>query len=144
MSERRRIGRLKILLAKVGFDGHDRGVKILAATFRDEGHEVIYLGKYLTVDAVVAAAVQEDVDVIGLSFLGGSHIGYCEEAGRKMRENGLADALLVVGGTIPHQDFDSLKNAGVDAVFSANTRLKEITDFLDGHCAARGSGQWRK
>jgi len=122
--------RLKILLAKVGFDGHDRGVKILAAIFREHGHEVVYLGKYLTVETVVNAAIEENVDVVGLSFLGGSHVGYCQEMVKLLAENDRDDVLLIVGGVIPHQDMDALKAAGVDAVFAANTDTRDILSFL--------------
>jgi len=122
---------LKILLAKVGFDGHDRGVKILASIFRERGHEVVYLGKYLTVETVIAAAIDEDVDVVGLSFLSGSHVGYCQELVKLLAEHGRDDVLLIVGGVIPHQDMDALEAVGVDAVFAANTDTRKILSFLD-------------
>jgi methylmalonyl-CoA mutase C-terminal domain/subunit len=127
--------RLKILLAKVGFDGHDRGIKILTSILREHGHEVVYLGKYLTVAVVVEAALQEDVDVIGLSFLGGSHITYCQEIAQRLRERGLGRVCLVVGGVIPDKDIDPLKQAGVHAVFTPNTDTRDILKFLDNFAA---------
>ena len=121
----------RILLAKVGFDGHDRGVKILATVFRDAGHDVIYLGKYLTTDQVVAAALQEDVDVIGLSFLGGAHITYCEEIQQKLAAENADDILLLVGGVIPHKDMLKLNEMGIEGVFATNTDTRDILKFLD-------------
>lgn len=121
----------RILLAKIGFDGHDRGIKIIAAVLRDAGYEVLYLGKYMTAGSVVKAAVDEDVDAIGLSFLQGSHVIYSEEVVELMKENGIKDVLLIVGGVITHKDFVKLKEIGVDAIFPANTITREIVQFLD-------------
>ncbi len=121
----------RILLAKVGFDGHDRGVKILAAVLREAGHEVIYLGKYLTVPSVLEAAVEEDVAVIGLSFLGGAHLAYCREMVAGMRARELGHVTLMVGGVIPAKDRAALAEMGVAGVFSANTRTREIVSFLE-------------
>lgn len=127
---------LKILLAKVGFDGHDRGIKILTSIMRENGHEVVYLGKYLTVPMVLEAALQEDVDVVGLSFLGGSHLSYCEETAQGLVANGLAHVGLIVGGVIPDKDIEPLKRAGVHAVFTPNTDTRDILAFLDEFAAA--------
>ncbi|MDP6564400.1 MAG: cobalamin B12-binding domain-containing protein [Alphaproteobacteria bacterium] len=121
----------RILLAKVGFDGHDRGVKVLAAAFRDAGHEVIYLGKYLTVAAVVQAAIQESAEVIGLSFLGGAHLTYCRELMELIAEEGLDDRLVIAGGVIPRKDFPALTEMGIAGIFDTNTRTGDILDFLD-------------
>jgi methylmalonyl-CoA mutase C-terminal domain/subunit len=123
--------RLKILLAKVGFDGHDRGIKILTSIMRENGHEVVYLGKYLTVPMVLEAARQEDVDVVGLSFLGGSHLTYCEETARGLVSNHMPHVGLIVGGVIPEKDIEPLRKAGVHAVFTPNTDTREILTFLD-------------
>ncbi len=128
---------LKILLAKVGFDGHDRGVKILTSILREHGHEVIYLGKYLMVPMVLEAAMQEDVDIVGLSFLGGSHLTYCEEIADGLRRRGLSQVGLMVGGVIPDKDIERLKNAGVHAVFTTNTDTRDILTFLDAFAASR-------
>ena len=138
MNEQRRGRRYRVLLGKVGFDGHDRGVKIVAAVLREAGYEVIYLGKYLTVDSVVKTAVDEDVDVIGLSFLGGSHVVYSRELVEQIKAKGLDDILYMVGGVIPHKDIQTLKDMGVDAVFPANTMSKEIVVFFDQEIEKRG------
>jgi len=123
--------RNRVLLAKVGFDGHDRGIKIIATTLREAGYEVIYLGKYLTVESVVRAAVDEDVDAIGLSFLGGAHIPYCREIAVLIKEYELENVLLVAGGTIPHKDRLILEEMGVDAIFPANTLTEEIVKYFN-------------
>ncbi|HJM49576.1 MAG TPA: cobalamin-dependent protein [Alphaproteobacteria bacterium] len=120
----------RILLAKVGFDGHDRGIKVLASLFREAGHEVIYLGKYLTVDQVIEAALEEDVDVIGLSFLGGAHVPYCREMVEGLAEREMTEVTLMIGGVIPRQDFAALADLGIDGIFDSNTRSREILDFL--------------
>ena len=127
------------MLAKIGFDGHDRGAKIIAAILREAGYEVIYLGKYLTVETVIKAAMDEDVDVIGLSFLGGAHVVHCREVAERMKDNGLEDVLFVIGGVIPHQDFEVLKGIGVDAIFSTNTISEEILEFLDQNLKEKNS-----
>ncbi len=121
----------RILLAKVGFDGHDRGVKILATVFRDAGYDVIYLGKYLTAEQVVTSALEEDVAVIGLSFLGGAHVTHCQELVALMAEHDLGDVLLLAGGVIPHKDVAALEELGVDAVFAANTDTRDILGYLE-------------
>jgi methylmalonyl-CoA mutase C-terminal domain/subunit len=131
MERKRESRKARVLLGKIGFDGHDRGVKIIAAILREAGHEVIYLGKYLTTETVVQAAVDEDVDVIGLSFLGGAHVVYSREIVERMQQRGLEDVLFLVGGVIPHQDVGELIEIGVDAVFPSNTITQDIVVFLD-------------
>jgi methylmalonyl-CoA mutase C-terminal domain/subunit len=130
-----RKSRLKILLAKVGFDGHDRGIKILTSIMRENGHEVVYLGKYLTVPMVVEAALQEDVDVVGLSFLGGSHLSYCVQTAEGLAASQLSHVGLMVGGVIPEKDIEPLIKAGVHAVFTPNTDTRDILAFLDAFAA---------
>ncbi len=130
---------IRILLAKVGFDGHDRGIKVLAAVFRDAGHDVIYLGKYLTPGQVAAAALEEDVEVIGLSFLGGAHMTHCRETLALLAEAGLDDVIVIAGGVIPHKDQAALKALGVDAVFPANTDTRDILTYLDERFADRAA-----
>jgi len=139
MAKRHGGKKARVLLAKIGFDGHDRGVKIIAAILREAGYEVIFLGKYLTVETVVKAAMDEDVDVIGLSFLGGAHVVHCREVAERMKGNGLEEVLFVIGGVIPHQDFEVLKGIGVDAIFSANTISEEILEFLDQNLKEKNS-----
>ncbi len=129
----------RILLAKVGFDGHERGIKVLASLFREAGHEVIYLGKYLTVDQVVEAALEEDVDVIGLSFLGGAHVPYCQEMIERMAERGMAEVTLMVGGVIPRKDFTALRELGITGIFDSNTPSQEILQFLQIRVALRAT-----
>ncbi|MAG96492.1 MAG: cobalamin-dependent protein [Alphaproteobacteria bacterium] len=129
----------RILLAKVGFDGHDRGIKVLASLFREAGHEVIYLGKYLTVDQVVEAALEEDVDVIGLSFLGGAHVPYCQEMIERMAERGMAEVTLMVGGVIPRKDFTVLRELRITGIFDSNTPSQEILQFLQTRVALRAT-----
>jgi len=123
----------RILLAKLGFDGHDRGVKILATLFREAGHDVIYLGKYLTVEAVVNAALEEDVDFVGLSFLGGAHVVHSAAFVEAMRQCGLDHVRLIVGGVIPRKDFSVLQELGIEGIFDANTPSADILRFIDEH-----------
>ncbi len=130
----------RIMLAKVGFDGHDRGIKVLAALLREAGHEVVYLGKYLTTEQVVVAALEEDVDVIGLSFLGGAHIPYCRTLVEQMAEQDIAEVTLMVGGVIPRKDFAALQALGIEGIFDSNTRSQEILDFLQAHTVRRAQG----
>ncbi|RLA85952.1 MAG: methylmalonyl-CoA mutase [Deltaproteobacteria bacterium] len=118
--------RIKILIAKPGLDGHDRGAKIVAYALRDAGMEVIYTGLHQTIDQIVSTALQEDVDIIGLSILSGAHLTICEKLIRKLKEVGLDDKPVVVGGVIPKDDIPKLKQLGVKGVFPGGTPLDEI------------------
>jgi methylmalonyl-CoA mutase, C-terminal domain len=129
---------LKVLIAKPGLDGHDRGAKVLARGLRDEGFEVVYTGLRQTPDMVVTAALQEDVDVVGLSILSGAHMTLVPKVGRLLREQGLDDVLLVVGGIIPDDDVAALKEAGVAATFGPGTTIGEVADFLRANARPRG------
>jgi methylmalonyl-CoA mutase C-terminal domain/subunit len=129
--------KFRVLLGKIGFDGHDRGIKIIATVLRDAGYEVIYLGKYLTEESVVRAAIDEDVDVIGLSFLGGSHVVHSREMVKLMKENGIENTLLFVGGVIPQKDIPELKKIGVNGIFPANTMTQEILQTLEQNLSRR-------
>ena len=120
----------RILLGKVGLDGHDRGVRMLATWLRDSGMEVVYIGTHNTPDAAVKAAEQEDVDFIGLSFQGAEHIPLLKMVAAKMKEAGLNDVLLVAGGNIPRQDIPVLKKIGVDAIFPPGSPMKNITEYF--------------
>ena len=122
MAERRQ----RVLVAKPGLDGHDRGAKVIAAALRDAGFEVIYTGLRSTVDSVVAAALQEDVDLIGLSVLSGAHLSIAEKMQQKLREKGAADLPIVMGGVIPKQDHDSLHAMGVSAIFGQEDAIETI------------------
>ena len=122
--------RIRVLLAKPGLDGHDRGVKVIARALRDAGMEVIYTGLRQTPEMVVSAAVQEDVDAIGLSILSGAHMTLFPRVVDLAREAGLDDVLVFGGGIIPDEDIPKLKAQGVSAVFTPGTRMEEIIDFI--------------
>ncbi|MDY6881203.1 MAG: cobalamin-dependent protein [Desulfatiglans sp.] len=127
MAERK----LRILLGKVGLDGHDRGVRMLSTWLRNSGMEVIYIGTHNLPKAVVEIAIQEDVDVIGLSFQGGEHSVLVQAVFEEMKKAELGDAKLIAGGNIPRQDIDKLKSSGVDEIFPAGTPMAAITDYLN-------------
>ena len=118
--------RQRVLVAKPGLDGHDRGAKVIAAALRDAGFEVIYTGLRSTVDAVVAAALQEDVDLIGLSVLSGAHLSIAEKMSQKLREKGAAGLPIVMGGVIPKKDHESLRALGVSAIFGQEDTIETI------------------
>jgi len=124
--------RVRVLVAKPGLDGHDRGAKVVAAGLRDAGFEVIYTGLHRTVEEIVEAAVQEDVDVVGLSILSGAHMTLVPKTVRMLRERGLGDVLVLVGGIIPLDDANELKKQGwVDEVFLPGTEIGEIVAFIE-------------
>ncbi|MFD3004881.1 cobalamin B12-binding domain-containing protein [Thermus tengchongensis] len=122
--------RIRVLIAKPGLDGHDRGAKVVARALRDAGMEVIYTGLRQTPEMIVSAAIQEDVDAIGLSILSGAHMHYFREVKRLLEEQGASDILLFGGGIIPDEDVPKLKALGVAAVFGPGTSTQEIVDFL--------------
>jgi methylmalonyl-CoA mutase, C-terminal domain len=122
--------RLRILIAKPGLDGHDRGAKVVARALRDAGYEVIYTGLRQTAEQIATAAIQEDVDAVGLSILSGAHNVLLPEVTRLLREQGGGDILVFAGGIIPEQDMAGLKNAGVDAIFLPGTSTKDIVQYL--------------
>jgi methylmalonyl-CoA mutase C-terminal domain/subunit len=121
---------LRVLVAKPGLDGHDRGAKVVAHGLRDAGFEVIYSGLKRTAEEIVAEAVQEDVDVIGLSILSGAHLTLSRKVLDRLREAGADDVALVVGGTIPARDAEALVGLGVRRVFPMGTPLPDIVDFF--------------
>jgi methylmalonyl-CoA mutase, C-terminal domain len=122
--------RIRVLLAKPGLDGHDRGVKVIARALRDAGMEVIYTGLRQTPEQVVSAALQEDVDAIGLSILSGAHMTLFPRVVELAREAGIDDVIIFGGGIIPDEDIPRLKEAGVTEVFTPGTRMDEIIDFI--------------
>lgn len=122
--------RIRVLLAKPGLDGHDRGVKVIARALRDAGMEVIYTGLRQTPEQVVAAAVQEDVDAIGLSILSGAHMTLFPRVVELARLEGLDDVIIFGGGIIPDEDIPRLKALGVSEVFTPGARMQEIIDFI--------------
>jgi methylmalonyl-CoA mutase C-terminal domain/subunit len=122
--------RIRVLLAKPGLDGHDRGVKVIARALRDAGMEVIYTGLRQTPEMVVNAAVQEDVDAIGLSILSGAHMTLFPRVVELAREAGLDDVIIFGGGIIPDEDISRLKELGVTEVFTPGARMDEIVEFI--------------
>ncbi|MFH2010199.1 MAG: cobalamin B12-binding domain-containing protein [bacterium] len=120
----------RVLLAKPGLDGHDRGVKVVALALRDAGFEVIYTGLRQSVEAIVSAAMQEAVDVIGLSILSGSHMSICERMWGQLLGAGMQDKIWIVGGNIPHADRAKLEALGVNRVFPTGTPYTEIVGYL--------------
>ena len=121
---------LKVLIAKPGLDGHDRGAKVLARGLRDEGFEVVYTGLRQTPEMVATAALQEDVDVVGLSILSGAHLTLLPRICELLRAEDMGDVLVTAGGIIPEEDIPALKEAGVAAVFGPGTPIGEIADFM--------------
>lgn len=122
--------KIRVLLAKLGLDSHTVGVTVIAQSLRDAGMEVIYTGLRQTPDMVVQAAIQEDVDVIGISSLSGAQMQHIPKVLDRLREAGVDDKLVVVGGVIPDEDADSLKAAGVGAVFTMGARTGDIAEFI--------------
>lgn len=118
--------RIRVLVGKPGLDGHDKGARVVALALRDAGMEVVYTGLHRTPEEIVAAASQEDVDVIGLSMLSGAHVDLAAAVRAGMRNAGLDDVVLVVGGVIPGRDVPELTKHGVDAVFPVGTKLDDI------------------
>jgi len=121
---------IKILVAKPGLDGHDRGAKVVAHALKEAGMEVIYTGLHKTVDQIIRIAIQEDVDVIGLSIMSGAHIPITEKLIKRAREEGIGDKMVVVGGVIPNRDIPKLKELGAKGVFPGGTPFTEITHFI--------------
>ncbi len=121
--------KLRILIAKPGLDGHDRGAKIVARGYRDAGFEVIYTGAHQTPEQVVSAAIQEDVDLVGLSCLSGAHLHLFGEIVRQLREKGASQITVIGGGIIPQEDIPKLKAAGITEVFLPGTTLDKIIEW---------------
>jgi methylmalonyl-CoA mutase, C-terminal domain len=130
--------KIRVLVAKPGLDGHDRGAKVIARALRDAGMEVIYTGLRQTPEMIVNAALQEDVQVIGLSILSGAHNAIVPRVIELLKQNKMEDVLLVVGGIIPDQDVESLKQGGVAAVFQPGTSMQEIVQFIRANASAHG------
>jgi methylmalonyl-CoA mutase, C-terminal domain len=122
--------KIRVLVAKPGLDGHDRGAKVIARALRDAGMEVIYTGLRQTPEMVVTASLQEDVDVIGLSILSGAHNAIVPRVAELLKLNKMDDVLLLVGGIIPDQDIEGLKKAGVAAIFQPGTAMDDIVKFI--------------
>ena len=129
--------KIRVIVAKPGLDGHDRGAKVIARALRDAGMEVIYTGLRQTPEQIVAAALQEDADVIGLSILSGAHMHICPRVVELLREKHLDDVLVVVGGIIPDVDIPKLNELGIQGVFLPGTPMQEIVDFITRHARSR-------
>ena len=125
--------KLRVVIAKPGLDGHDRGAKVIARALRDAGMEVIYTGLRQTPEQIVEAALQEDADVIGVSILSGAHTHICPRMMQLVKEKGLDDVLVLVGGIIPDADVPKLKEIGISGVFQPGTPMKDIIDFIQRH-----------
>jgi methylmalonyl-CoA mutase C-terminal domain/subunit len=125
--------RLRVLVAKPGLDGHDRGAKVIARAFRDAGFEVIYTGLRQTPEQIVNAALQEDADVVGLSVLSGAHMTLCPRIMELMKKEGLDEVLVVVGGIIPDNDIAKLKALGVSEVFQPGASTEDIIAYIRQH-----------
>lgn len=122
--------KIRVLVAKAGLDGHDRGAKVIAAALRDAGMEVIYTGLRQTPEMIVEAAIQEDVDVIGISILSGAHMTILPRIKKLMNEKGLDDVLLTGGGIIPEEDISKLKDLGVGQLFTPGASTKNIAEYI--------------
>jgi methylmalonyl-CoA mutase, C-terminal domain len=129
--------KLRVVIAKPGLDGHDRGAKVIARALRDAGMEVIYTGLRQTPEMVAAAALQEDADVIGLSILSGAHNHIAPQLMKLLKEKGLDDVLVVIGGIIPDLDIPKLKQIGVKGIFLPGTPMQEIIEFINSNARVR-------
>jgi len=135
--------KLRVVIAKPGLDGHDRGAKVIARALRDAGMEVIYTGLRQTPEQVVSAALQEDADVIGLSILSGAHNHIAPRLMELLKEKGLDDVLVVIGGIIPDVDIPKLKSIGVKGIFLPGTPMQDIIDFINANARSRAGSNVR-
>jgi len=129
---------IKVIISKVGLDGHDRGAKVVATLLKEAGMEVVYLGMYQTPEGIVKAAIDEDADVIGLSYLSGEHLVYTPKVVNEIRKNGLDDVLFVVGGSFPPEDVPVMKEMGVHEVFRGGSLTESIVDFIKKNVRGKG------
>ncbi len=131
------MSKIRVVIAKPGLDGHDRGAKVIARALRDAGMEVIYMGLRQTPEQIVAAALQEDADAVGLSILSGAHMHICPRVMELLHEKGLDDVLVVIGGIIPDVDIPKLRDIGVKGIFLPGTPMQEIIDFISRNVRPR-------
>ncbi|CAN5630105.1 MAG: cobalamin B12-binding domain-containing protein [Acidobacteria bacterium] len=129
--------KIRVVIAKPGLDGHDRGAKVIARSLRDAGMEVIYMGLRQTPERIVGAALQEDADAIGLSILSGAHMHICPRVMQLLKEKGLEDVLVVIGGIIPDVDIPKLEAMGVKGIFLPGTPMQEIITFISTNVRPR-------
>jgi methylmalonyl-CoA mutase C-terminal domain/subunit len=130
---------MRILIAKPGLDGHDRGAKYIARALKDAGYEVIYTGIRQSPDAIAHTAIQEDVDLIGLSLLSGAHNELFPQVVQKLKENGAEDITVFGGGVIPKEDIPGLEAQGISAIFTPGTPIKDVIDFIESRKPAAES-----
>ncbi|MEE4351552.1 MAG: cobalamin B12-binding domain-containing protein [Desulfatiglans sp.] len=131
--------KIRVLMSKTGLDGHDRGAKVVTYFLRNEGMEVVYLGQFQTPESVVRTAIEEDVDVIGLSSLSGEHMSFVPSMMKLISQEGLDNVLVLLGGTIPRKEMPLLKEMGVDAIFESGSPMNSIIEFIKTHVSLRGS-----
>jgi methylmalonyl-CoA mutase C-terminal domain/subunit len=136
MSEATAVRKIRVVVAKPGLDGHDRGAKIVARALRDAGMEVIYTGLHQTPEQIVETVIQEDADAVGLSILSGAHMTLVPKIVELLEAEGASDVLVTVGGTIPGDDIPALKERGVSAVFTPGSSTQDIIDFIRGNVRA--------
>jgi methylmalonyl-CoA mutase C-terminal domain/subunit len=129
--------RIRVVIAKPGLDGHDTGAKVVAHALKDAGMEVIYTGLHRSVEDIVKTALEEDADVIGMSIYSGAHLPLGRKLMEQLKEKGIADKLVLVGGNIPKKDIPALKEYGVDGVFSTGSRLDDIVAFIKKKCGGK-------
>jgi methylmalonyl-CoA mutase C-terminal domain/subunit len=129
--------KIRILVAKPGLDGHDRGAKVVAQALRDAGMEVIYTGLHQTIDQIIHTAIQEDADVIGLSIMSGAHLPICGKLVKKMKEKKIDDIPIVIGGVIPKRDIPLLQQLGVEGIFPGGTPFEESIRWIKEHIKGR-------
>ena len=125
--------KIKVLITKVGLDGHDRGAKVVSSLLKEAGMEVIYLGMFQRPEGIVKAAIDEDVDVIGLSYLSGEHLIFTPKIVEEMKKNNVDDVLLLAGGTFPAEDIPVMEEMGIDKVFRAGSLTESIVDYIKTH-----------
>lgn len=130
--------KIRVLIAKPGLDGHDRGAKVIARALRDAGFEVVYTGLHQTPEMVISAAIEEDVHVVGLSILSGAHNALVPEILEGVKKAGLTDALFLVGGIIPDEDIVELRKLGVHMVFTPGASLQEVVEYIEKNAPKRG------
>jgi methylmalonyl-CoA mutase C-terminal domain/subunit len=132
--------RIRVLIAKPGLDGHERGARVVARALRDAGMEVIYTGIRQTPEMIAEAALQEDVDVVGLSILSGAHMALCPRVMERLRAQGMEDVLVLVGGIIPREDIEPLHQMGIQGIFGPGSNTRDIIEFIRARCAGAGAG----
>jgi methylmalonyl-CoA mutase C-terminal domain/subunit len=125
--------KIKVIITKVGLDGHDRGAKVIASLLKEAGMEVVYLGMYQMPEHIIQAAIDEDADVIGVSYLSGEHLTFTQKIAEEIQKRGLEHVLFVAGGVVPPEDIPAMRQMGVDEVFVAGTLTQPIVDYILQH-----------